>query len=1008
MDPRPSRMRRVDPFAPDAPRVWTIPAGEPFLVRLAETLAHVSGLKDNPAALSDDLIYVPNRRSARALALELYRAAGETPILPPDIRALGDLETDEPPSGAEEALTDLGPPLSNASRLGALARLVLKFYEARGETLPVRSALSAARELIRLLDQAALAGGVDWQHLPDLVQDTDLATHWQQSVEFLSILTEHWPAWLEENGSTEPYQRRLHVAEAIAATLTARAPKGRFLIAGSTGATPASRQLMQVATTLDLGRVVLPGLDLDARADSWPLLAQEPDHPQHALAGTLATLDLQADDIAIWPGADNETLQARRRLVHESLAPARQTADWLTRLKSLSGDRPPSEFAKDALAGLSIIEANDDADEAELCALMMRQALEVDDRTVALVTPDPSLARRVSAALKRWDLNVSPSAGVPLGRTPAGSLVLLVLKWLEDTGDPVRLLSLLKHGLVAFDEAGVAALDKYYLRGPRRWAGIDDLGARFEALTEQKNQSRHTAVPAEMTNTVQPLLKRLVEDSSEVTAAQIDTIVRLIDRLTGSETVAWTGADGAAAARTIDAAMEVAAHLPASERPPIAEIFESLSAVTTVPDIAPGHARLAIWGPLEARLQTADQLILAGLNEDVWPDRPAADGFLPRRFRAPLGLAPPEARLGLAAHDFAGLATAPDVTLLYAARREDAPAIASRWILRLQTLIQGALGEEAGDVLAPAPDRDPRPWADLLHEVAQTSVPQEVMPRPSPLASARPTRLSITRINTLQRDPYSIYAEAILGLNKLSPINEPLGPSARGTAIHAAIEKFGNQLKSEQTLPYLRELVHQELVRAGQPEHLVISEKASLSVATERLFEWWQTRSSQVAERWSEVRGNLTVDIAGEPFILTGIADQIDALSDGTLSIIDFKTGGSPTKKTISAGFEQQLPLLGWMAEAGTFDGLSEGPVSELGYISVRYNFTEAWIASSADEAKSLSASAREILVRLITAYRDPSVPYLSIPRIQLKSSYEGDFDRLARRAEWAGEMDDG
>ncbi|MEM7663320.1 MAG: double-strand break repair protein AddB [Pseudomonadota bacterium] len=1003
-------MSSASPFSAGAQKVWTIPAGDPFLVQFAETLADTSELRDNPAALSDDLIYVPNRRSARSLALALYRAAGETPILPPDIRALGDLETDEPPSGAEEALTDLGPPLSPARRLGALSRLAIKFYEARGETLPVKSALVAGRELARLLDQAALAGGVDWSELPNLVDDADLSVHWQDSVEFLSILTKHWPAWLEESGASEPFDRRLKVAEAVAATLIEHPPKGRFIIAGSTGATPASQKLMWAATKLERGLVVLPGLDLEAPQDSWRAMANEPDHPQHALAGTLSFLGLTASDIPAWPGSDDPQLYARRRLIHESLAPATRTADWLARLKSLSGDRRPRDFAREALAGLSVIQADDEAHEAMLCALMMRQALETEGRTAALVTPDPSLARRVSAALKRWDINVLPSAGAPLGRTRAGSLVLMVLNWIEDTGDPVHLLSLLKHQMVYVSAEAVSYFDRYYMRGPRHWADVADLASRFDAITDQKNASRHTSVPKEATEAVRPLLEFLATAAALMDGhrQQAEAIVAVVDQLTASDTAAWTGTDGAATARTLDAAMEIADLLQTGAHEPLADIFEALASTTTVPEDTSSHPRLAIWGPLEARLQSADQFILAGLNEDIWPDRPAADGFLPRRFREPLELAPPEARLGLAAHDFAGLATATDVTMVYSARRDDAPAIASRWVLRLQTLVRGALGDDTETVLAPPPGCDPRPWADALTHTEGARDPQLAMPRPTPPPSARPKRLSVTRINTLQRDPYAIYAESVLRLRKLGAIDEPLGASARGTAIHGAIESFAELQLQDQTLERLEAFVERDLVRAGQPEHLIVSERASISVATQKLFHWWQDRADAVSKSWSEAEGELQIGISGEVFTLTGIADRIERRADGTLSIIDFKTGGTPTKKAIAAGFEQQLPLLGLIAEANGFHDVDKATTSQLAYVGVKFDFSETLLVSTSDEASSMIQSADEIVRRLIHAYSHEKVPYLSVPRIQLKSAYEGDFDRLARRAEWAGELDDG
>ena len=75
----------------DAPRVWCVPAGAPFLQALADALAEAVGLKDNPAALADGVIYLPNRRSTRAFAEALHAAAGgQKTLLMPEIRALGE------------------------------------------------------------------------------------------------------------------------------------------------------------------------------------------------------------------------------------------------------------------------------------------------------------------------------------------------------------------------------------------------------------------------------------------------------------------------------------------------------------------------------------------------------------------------------------------------------------------------------------------------------------------------------------------------------------------------------------------------------------------------------------------------------------------------------------------------------------------------------------------------------------------------------------------------------
>src|SRR5690606_20009946 len=94
------------------------------------------------------------------------------------------------------------------------------------------------------------------------------------------------------------------------------------------------------------------------------------------------------------------------------------------------------------------------------------------------------------------------------------------------------------------------------------------------------------------------------------------------------------------------------------------------------------HPRLFIWGPLEARLQHADRMILGGLNEGTWPGEANIDPWVNRPMRAAMGLEPPERRIGLSAHDFAEGASAEEAVLSRALKVEGAPAVASRWWLR--------------------------------------------------------------------------------------------------------------------------------------------------------------------------------------------------------------------------------------------------------------------------------------------------------------------------------------
>ena len=98
------------------------------------------------------------------------------------------------------------------------------------------------------------------------------------------------------------------------------------------------------------------------------------------------------------------------------------------------------------------------------------------------------------------------------------------------------------------------------------------------------------------------------------------------------------------------------------------------------------NAQLQIYGPLEARLTQSDRVILGGLVEGVWPPAPRVDPWLSRPMRHELGLDLPERRIGLSAHDFAQLLGAEDVILSHAAKVGGAPAVASRFLHRLEAV----------------------------------------------------------------------------------------------------------------------------------------------------------------------------------------------------------------------------------------------------------------------------------------------------------------------------------
>lgn len=1009
------------PFGKGAGKVWTIAPGADFLGSLARVLSKSFDLAAKPDGLAEAIIYMPNRRSARALTLALFDTlGGKGTLLPPDVRTLGDLESDEPPPVSETALIDFAMPLSPASRLGVLAKLVSAFYEREYKrVLPPASALAAARELSRILDQAALSETpVDWSQLESLPLETELAGHLETSSRFLAIVGKAWPQWLAENNFADPYEYRLRAAKALSESWKKAVPNAPVIIAGSTGATPTGRLLMRTALELPLGLVVLPGLDTHLSEKAVEAVLKSPSHPQNALVRTVKALGLTPAAVKTWPEDDVSTERdARRKLVYEALAPADDTADWRETLSELAKSAGTSQdvFARAALTGLSVIELPNETAEAEAAALLLKRVLATDGARGALVTPDAGLARRVGALLKRWGIHSPPSAGQPLGRTPAGSLISLCAQWAVDPSDPVALSAVLKHPFVAYRTEG-DLLDLHFLRGPRRWRDLTGLAALIDVRHEEERKPAFTredqAAASSAVRTLMAIVDRLDADFSRLETIGVPEGVRRIAALAEavSETpLPWAGEDGAGASKLLERLDEIGSYLGYVRPQELAELIGTECASLTVSMGEPEHPRLSIWGPLEARLQSADLVVLAGLNEDVWPEKSPPDAFLPRRFRNALGLMDPDERLGLSAHDFAQLACAPNVVMLHAARREDAPAVASRWVWRLRTLAQGALREEADSALAGEMAAVPE-WVRALQS-AQAPLPEaglDIEPRPTRRPAGWPGRLSVTRVDRLQRDPYAIWAEDVLRLRTIDPLNGPMQANLRGTAIHKALELF-EKAGADKSETRLLALLKDQLEASGTPETDWLSRAAIWENVAAWYLDWRGSRDVSGGLNL-EVNGRLEYQIGGEPFVLSAQADRIETSATGTLAIVDFKTGTSPSDKAISTGFDQQMPLQALIAQRGGFEGVRGAPVSSLEYVEFKGRPKARRIGSGRIpdmDVPSLVGKAESGMQKLIAAYRQPGAVFASAPRVQFVK-YDFGYNLLARRAEWTSDTSDG
>ncbi len=956
-------------FDGPAPRLRATPASAPFLEVLAGALVDALSHEDDPFALSDALVLLPNRRAARGLIEAFAKRLGGAALLP-QIRPLGDPYADDDPDVWGAETLEIAPQIAKMRRRMELAALIRARDKAQNGVEDPARALALADELAKLLDSAATVEHVAWEKLTTLVEDIDLARHWEASARFLDIVATYWPQHLKEEGLSDFAAHGADLRLALAARWRAHPPTRPIVIAGSTGSIATTRDLMGVVASLPRGVVVFPGVDVDLDDASWEMIGDH--HPQHALKQTLAALG--ADRRSIAPlGGETAQGRARRVLMREALAPAEQTADWLQRLDVAGG----AALVRDGVAGLRLIEAATEDEEAAAIALLLREALETSGRTAALVTPDAGLALRVEAKLARWGVRPAVSHGRPLIETEAGALIALICELSRDPAEPVALAALLKHPRVGLSSSVAARtmLEHKALRGPRRHDTLKDLAALDTLAKAEFARALVGKIEAAFAPLISLMSKR------EITLRDFaDAVTETAERLAGG--APWRGADGETIAKKVlGEAIDHGSALGLMRAADAPRVLMKLMEGEVAPRRDNMTSRIAIWGALEARLQRRDLMILGGLNEGVWPAAPGEDPFLSRPMRQQLGLPSVDERIGLAAHDFAQLASAPDVALTRSLRRNGAPTLASRWLWRLKTLVAGAKAE-IGFAHAPLA------WARALNEPA--AVRSLKPPRPLPPAGKRLTRLSVTQVETLIRDPYAIYARRILGLEFLKPIAAEAGPQERGSAVHRAIERFEDGDEHGR----LSALLDEELKRAGVSPERRAAERERLMISVHALIEWFKQRRAREAMVYREKKGELAIDTV----TLSGVADRIE-IAPSHVAILDFKTGAPATKKQVESGLAPQLPLEAAMLAHGAFAGVPPARATELTYW--RLGNAEPAPTPLALDPMEQAEKALTALKGLLARYAQADQPFLSKPRVQFIKPYT-EYDQLARRKEWA------
>jgi ATP-dependent helicase/nuclease subunit B len=583
-------------------------------------------------------------------------------------------------------------------------------------------------------------------------------------------------------------------------------------------------------------------------------------------------------------------------------------------------------------------------------------------------------------------------------------------------------------------ERGMEVLELSLLRGTRPRAGSAGLAADFASFRDElrklgsgETSSLHRAEPrarlkAPELDQAQSLIAALHKaltpleslagsrphDFAELAQRHRETLVILSADEQGVAT-AFEGPDGLALVSAFDDLLgrqqNIGLMVEASD---YAELFQTAFADRLVRRREHPDAQLHIFGQLEARLTESDRIILGGLVETVWPPAPRVDPWLSRPMRHELGLDLPERRIGLSAHDFAQLLGHEDVILTHSAKVGGAPAVASRFLHRLEAVA----GEERWRAAKAAGAKYVR-YAGAIDQPA--AVKPIAQPQPTPPRETRPTNLSVTAIEDWLRDPYTIYARHILKLDALDPVDMPLSAADRGSAIHESLGEFtkdyANALPDDAT---------RVLLRIGDKHFAPLMEKPEARALWWPRFqriarwfaEWEAARRGGIAAIAAEIRGEIKIPLDNaRTFTLSARADRIERRGDGGYAILDYKTGQPPSGKQVRMGLSPQLTLEAAILREGGFADIDAGAsVGELAYVrlsgnnppgehkTVELKIKQNDTPQPPDEAADYARAQLEALIR---RFENPEEPYRSLVLSMWTARY-GNYDNLARVKEWS------
>lgn len=926
--------------------IYTLNLSENFADKLVEII--LSSNK-TPFEIASTHVILPTKRACRTVKEAFVRRCEKQTFLLPRLTALYEIDVLE---------ENVPPAISSLERTILLTRLC----RVKPNIDTLNKALMVAVSLSELLDEF-YQFEARFEDFEKLVPNLEFAQHWNETIQFLDVIRTAWPALLKERGQIDEMDRKIRLINAFTSKMQKNPPSYQIIVAGFDGSIPAVSRLIKTLSKINNCLILLHGFNNELTDEDLNYIAYN--HYQYNFKKLIQTLHLYPSQIKKYAS----TNKLKEELIEDAFKPAEQTDEW----RGIS-------FSKEVLSNVYRIDCESVNEEALTIALIMRKTLEFPEKTAALVTSDRTLARRVILEMRRWGIELNDSAGTPLHHTPTGVFLSLIAKAGKELCCGTSLLSLLKHPLAA--------------------DGISPAHLRLNVKKAEKiARQRHEKLSIELHTDIQSFAHLFEEEKPIPFHLLLEEHLKIAEQLaassdrSGSERL-WDNEAGQEAYSFLTELREYASILENILPSSYPDIFTFLISCVIVRPNYGMHPRLNILGPIEARLSHPDVCILAGLNEGTFPSLPEAGPWLSRQMRQTLGLPALEAKIAIQEMDFAHCFCSPEVYLTRALKVDGSPTIPSRFLSRIEAVLQAA------GIL----------WEIKIPEFAKridmpSSFEQIERPKPKPPIEIRPKALSVTNIELLMRNPYSIYAKYILGLYPLDELEEVEEQQIYGCAVHEALEDFLKDSPFSVDTHKLIQKIKENLKKAGMPDASIAFYESKIEKIASFLIETQQHRKEVTSKLILENKGQITFPLSdGTPFTLFGKADRIDVLEDNSIEIIDYKTGSLPTFVDVQNGFSPQMPLEAAIVQKNGFENIvSKGPI-KLSYwkLTGKKNGGEITLLPPPTkniDINELIQNSFEGMIRILNEFNQETRAYEASPYPE-KVKFNC-YEQLSREKEW-------